>query len=157
MLPLGIVLMVAGAALLVVEAHVVSYGVLGLLGTAMLALGSGLALQAAGAPGLVALAVAALVATAALAAAVLLLRTAARASRRRIQTGREALVGRVGEVRSAPAPKGQVLVDGALWQARPAWGAEDDEPLKPGEAVVVEEISGLTLGVRRAEDWEVHP
>jgi len=32
MLAFGIVLMVAGAALLVIEAHVVSYGVLGLAG-----------------------------------------------------------------------------------------------------------------------------
>ena len=36
------------------------------------------------------------------------------ASRGRVRSGSEGLVGRVGEVRAAPAPLGQVFLDGAL-------------------------------------------
>ena len=48
---------------------------------------------------------------------------------------------------------GQVFVDGALWRARPSW-PDSDEPLTAGRRVVVEGVSGLTLAVRRAEEWE---
>ena len=46
-----------------------------------------------------------------------------------------------------------ILVDGALWRARPCW--EDDGPLRVGDHVVVERVKGLTLSVRRAEEWEL--
>jgi membrane-bound serine protease (ClpP class) len=59
----------------------------------------------------------------------------------------------VGVVRSWTAGGGQVLVDGALWRARHSW-ADDGEELGEGDPVVVERVSGLTLAVRRAEDWE---
>ena len=49
---------------------------------------------------------------------------------------------------------GQVLVDGALWRARPSW-TDGDDALGEGDPVVVERVSGLTLSVRKAEDWEV--
>jgi membrane protein implicated in regulation of membrane protease activity len=48
---------------------------------------------------------------------------------------------------------GQVFVDGALWRARPSW-PDAHEELAAGDAVVVERVSGLTLAVRRAEEWE---
>jgi membrane-bound serine protease (ClpP class) len=47
----------------------------------------------------------------------------------------------------------QVFVDGALWRARPMWDGE--ETLREGDAVVVESVRGLTLGVRHAEQWEL--
>ena len=49
---------------------------------------------------------------------------------------------------------GQVLVDGALWRARRSW-ADEEGALGEGDSVVVERVTGLTLGVRKAEDWEV--
>src|SRR4051794_32235221 len=145
MLTLGIVLMVVGAALLVAEAHVVSYGLLGLGGAAALTAGVAVALGAAGAPGAVVVLAAALLAAVALTAAALLVRAGARVARRRVRTGPEALVGKVGVVRAPPRPRGQVLLDGALWGARRAWAAEDEPPLECGDAVVVESINGLTL------------
>lgn len=52
------------------------------------------------------------------------------------------MVGARGEVRR----DGLVLVQGELWQAR----ADDDRPLRPGEAVEVERVEdGLVLAVRR--------
>jgi membrane-bound serine protease (ClpP class) len=62
----------------------------------------------------------------------------------------------LGEVRTAPAPVGRVLVDGALWRAR-LWAGEEDIPVRSGDPIVVERIDGLTLTVRRAEEWEVAP
>ena len=62
------------------------------------------------------------------------------------------LIGRVGEVRSS----GQVFLDGALWRAR-AWSPDDEEGLQRGDPIVVERVDGLTLTVRRAEEWEVAP
>jgi membrane protein implicated in regulation of membrane protease activity len=48
---------------------------------------------------------------------------------------------------------GQVFVDGALWRGRRSWADEEGE-LHEGDSVVVERVSGLTLAVRKAEDWE---
>jgi membrane-bound serine protease (ClpP class) len=53
-----------------------------------------------------------------------------------------------------PEPVGQVQLDGALWRCR-TWAHEDQPPLQPGSAVVVEAVDGLTLTVRPAEEWEV--
>jgi membrane protein implicated in regulation of membrane protease activity len=71
----------------------------------------------------------------------------------RAASGPEALSGRVGVVRNWTDGGGQVLVDGALWRARRSW-ADEGEELGVGDSVVVERVSGLTLAVRRAEEWE---
>jgi membrane-bound serine protease (ClpP class) len=80
-------------------------------------------------------------------------RKALEARRLRSASGREALAGRCGVVRRWQNGDGQVFVDGALWRARPSWPDSDDQ-LRAGDAVVVERVSGLTLAVRRAEEWE---
>jgi membrane-bound serine protease (ClpP class) len=158
MLALGIGLMVVGAGLLALEAHVVSYGVLGVAGLAALVAGVALALDAAGASALLVVVVALVLAVAVAAALALLVRAGLAVSRGRVRAGTETLVGHVGVLRAAPSPVGQVFVDGALWQARASWADGDGgAPLHEGEPVVVEAVKGLTLTVRRAEDWEVEP
>ena len=47
-----------------------------------------------------------------------------------------------------------MFVDGELWRARRSW-ADEQRALGEGEQVVVEQVQGLTLSVRRAEEWEV--
>jgi membrane-bound serine protease (ClpP class) len=153
---LSVALMIAGALLLVAEAHVVSYGVLGVAGVLALVAGGVLAVGAAG--GSVALALALVVPVAVVLVALIMIagRKALVLRRRRPHGGSTGLIGRVGVVRKAPAPVGAVLVEGELWRARDSWG--DDEPaLREGEHVVVEQVHGLTLAVRRAEEWEVLP
>ena len=88
--------------------------------------------------------------------AVVVLHKALRASRRRVRSGAEGLIGRVGEVRATPAPLGQVFLDGALWRARLS-ASDEDAALQRGDPIVVERVDGLTLTVRRAEEWEVAP
>jgi membrane-bound ClpP family serine protease len=152
MVEAGVALVLVGAALLVAEAHVPG-GVLGAVGGVALATGAALALAAAGGGAAVVIGVV----LGALAATGLWLAFATRkalATRRlRLSSGREALTGRCGVVRRWQDGDGQVFVDGALWRARPSW-PDADEELAVGDAVVVERVSGLTLGVRRAEEWE---
>ena len=57
-------------------------------------------------------------------------------------------------MRTWDAPAGHVYVDGALWRARDDCGL-DDGPLHEGDVVVVEAVRGLTLSVRRADEWEL--
>jgi hypothetical protein len=48
------------------------------------------------------------------------------------------------------------MVDGALWNARRSL-LDDEEPgeLREGDPVVVDHLNGLTVAVRRAEEWDV--
>ena len=128
-------------------------GVLGVAGGVLLASGAAIALAAAGWGAAIVVGVV----LGAIAATGLWLAFATRkalATRRlRLASGREALTGRCGVVRRWQDGDGQVFVDGALWRARPSW-PDSDEEIAVGDAVVVERVSGLTLGVRRAEEWE---
>jgi membrane protein implicated in regulation of membrane protease activity len=72
-----------------------------------------------------------------------------------VRAGAESLSGRVGVVRSWHGSAGRVFVEGALWRARQEWPDPAPEELHEGDSVVVERVSGLTLRVRRAEDWEL--
>jgi membrane-bound serine protease (ClpP class) len=152
MVVVGVALLLVGAALLVAEAHA-PFGILGGMGALSLAGGAALAIAGAGAG--LAIVLAGMVAG--LAVAGVWVAVAARKSlaARRLgaSSGREALCGHMGVVRSWENGGGQVFVDGALWRARDSW-AGDGEDLGKGDSVVVERVSGLTLGVRKAEEWE---
>jgi membrane-bound ClpP family serine protease len=153
MVLLGIVLLGAGAGLLIAEAHLPTYGALGLAGVVALAAGAAIAVDGAGGGAVLIIAVVVIVALAALALLAVITRATLRAGRPRAKTGVEALVGHVGVIRRAPAPLGQVFVDGALWQAKPCLHDE----LVVGDPVVVDHVQGLVLSVRRAEEWELDP
>jgi membrane-bound serine protease (ClpP class) len=66
-----------------------------------------------------------------------------KAQRQAPQTGGEAMMGKSGLVRSKISPRGMVLVNGELWQARA------EETLESGTDVIVEGRDGFTLQVRR--------
>jgi membrane-bound ClpP family serine protease len=152
MVEIGVALAVVGVALLVAEAHVPG-GVLGVTGGVTLATGLALALAGAGggAGVIVGVVLGALVASGLWLA--IATRKALATRRLRSASGREALAGRCGVVRRWQNGDGQVFVDGALWRARPSWPDSEDH-LTPGDKIVVEGVSGLTLAVRRAEEWE---
>jgi membrane-bound serine protease (ClpP class) len=154
---LGIVLLLTGVALAAAEAHVPSHGALG--GAAALAAGIGIALMFAGAGLSIAVALAAGLATMLVGGvyAWLIVRKALAVARTRVRSGPERLVGRLGEVRATPAPVGQVYLDGALWRARLSVLEEENGALRRGDQIIVERVDGLTLTVRRAEEWEVVP
>jgi membrane-bound ClpP family serine protease len=152
-----LVLVILGLVLLVVEAHVPTYGALGLAGIAALAVGLALLVVSSGGSLLLALAVGIPVAAVGSVGAVVAVGKARAAGRRKPRCGAEGLIGRVGVVQRPLEPLGQVAVDGALWRARRSWADEDEPPPERGDAVVVDHVQGLTLSVRRAEAWEVDP
>lgn len=153
---LGIVLMVIGAVVIVAEAHVPSLGLLGGPGVVALAVGAVLAVSGLGGGIVVGLLAALLLAAAGTGVVAISVRKGLAVRRRRVRAGPEHLVGHVGVVQSWAEPTGKVLLDGALWHAQRSHGAEEeDAPLHAGEPVVVERLSGLTLSVRRAEEWEL--
>ena len=61
--------------------------------------------------------------------------------RRRATVGAETLVGRTAVVVRALSPRGQVRLDGEIWEAR----ADDDVP--PGVEVTITAVDGLVLDV----------
>jgi membrane-bound serine protease (ClpP class) len=63
------------------------------------------------------------------------------ARRWRPQTGAEAMIGQTAEVVTSCHPTGQVRVQGELWEAYCAEGAD------AGESVRIESLKGLTLVV----------
>jgi membrane-bound serine protease (ClpP class) len=135
----GLALVVLGAALLVLDLHATTHGVLTIAG--LISLGVGLPLLFANAPppyrintGLVVgigLAIAAFW--------VFVTSKGIAARRRPVTTGPQTLVGMNGEVRQG----GLVFVDGALWRAHTSDGSE----LAAGEHVAVEALNGLELTV----------
>jgi membrane-bound ClpP family serine protease len=153
MVLLGIALVLTGAGLLVAEAHLPTYGLLGLAGVVSLVLGGAIAVDGSGGGLALALVVGLVLAMVAGVALLTAVRGVASVARRRPRTGIGSLVGSVGEVRNELEPVGQVFVDGALWRARPCFNEE--ERLRAGDHVVVEGVQGLTLSVRRAEEWEL--
>jgi membrane-bound serine protease (ClpP class) len=63
------------------------------------------------------------------------------ARRWRPRTGAEAMIGQTAEVVAPCHPTGQVRIQGELWEARCAQGAD------VGETVRIERLEGLTLVV----------
>jgi membrane-bound ClpP family serine protease len=152
---LTLALLFLGLGLLVVEAHLPTYGVLGAAGIGAFVAGIALSVaESGGSLGLV-LGITLPIAAALIAFGGLALRKTLAASRRRARCGADELIGQVGVVRRPLDPLGHVVVDGELWRARRSWAEEDEPPPAEGEPIVVDRVQGLTLSVRRAELWEV--
>jgi membrane-bound ClpP family serine protease len=154
---LGIALLMIGATLVVVETHVASLGMLAGPGALALGVGAVLAVSGLGGGIVIALVLAVLITAGSLAFAGVAVREGKSARQRRVRSGPEALVGRVGVVQSWGEPNGRVQVDGALWKAKRSWADDQDGDLHAGDPIVVERLTGLTLAVRRAEEWELAP
>ena len=154
MTALGIVLLLVGATLIVVETHVPSLGFLGAPGVAALVAGSVLAVSGLGGGLGLVVAVALVLALSSISGLALAYRKGSAARRRRVRAGAEALVGQRAVVRSWGERGGRVLLEGTLWRARRAWPELEQGHIQEGDVVVVEHLSGLTLAIRNAEDWE---
>lgn len=146
----GILLILFGIGLLVLEVKVTSHGVLSAGGIASLLFGS-LILMDTGAPELtISLSVILPVVGGLSAILVMLVRLGIASQRRRATTGREGMIGEHGRVLEtiAPGQAGRVETHGEIWRARA------DEALAEGEMVTVTAIDGLTLTVARADDQQ---
>lgn len=155
MLALGVVCVVAALVLALAEAHVSTGGLVAGVGVIVLVAGMAMLSIGAGVGLLGVLAVATAVLGASLTALFVVGRSLLSVRAQRPRSGAEAMAGHVGVVRrSGPAPR--VFVDGGLWRARPSL-LDEGLALHEGDRVVVERVSGLTLDVRKAEEWELNP
>src|SRR5579863_4620200 len=118
MTALGVSLLLVGAILILVEAHVPTLGVLGAPG--VVALGAGAVIAVLGLGGGVVLGVVAALLLAGTAGGVLAVTVGKGVAvrRRRVRAGPESLVGQIGVVRSWDGASGTVRVHGTLWTAR---------------------------------------
>jgi membrane-bound serine protease (ClpP class) len=157
MTALGLALLVIGAVLVLVESHVPRLGVLGGPGVVALAAGAVLAVGGLGGGIAVGVVLAVVLTAASVGLLALTYRKGVAVRGRRVRSGSEGLIGRLGVVRTWEDPRGKVLVDGALWHARRSWpdDYEDQDELHAGDPIVVERLDGLTLAIRPAEDWEL--
>lgn len=148
-------LLVIGAVVAVAEAHYPTHGIAGGIGVVAMALGAVLAISGLGAGLLLGLLAGGALAGSGVGLLALSLKHGAVVNRRRVRTGAEGIVGQVGVVRSWAELSGSVALDGALWRARRSAPEDEEQDLRAGDRVVVERLTGLTLSVRRAEEWEL--
>jgi membrane-bound serine protease (ClpP class) len=140
----GVLLLLLGLILFILEASITSYGVLAIGGVVSMVLGS-LMLMKTDAPFLqISWAVIVPVVGVAAGFSLFIIGMGIRATRQPASTGSEAMVGLTGVVKSPMAPQGQILVRGELWEAI------SEQPLQPGELAEVLRMEGLTLHVRPA-------
>jgi membrane-bound serine protease (ClpP class) len=137
----GVLLIIVGIVLFILEIKVVSYGLLSLGGLASLILGA-LMLVKTDAP-FMKVSLEFVVPFAMMVGAMLMTLTwmAVRTQRRAAVTGIEAMVGSIGVAKTDVAPRGRVFVQGEIWDAM------SDEPIREGEEAQIKAVSGLTLKV----------
>lgn len=137
----GALLVILGVVFLLLEISVTSYGLLALGGLAAMTLG-GLFLIKSDAPFMqislsfllpTVITVGALVGT--------VIWMAAKSGRRGPVTGVEGMIGSIGIAKTDLNPRGQILIQGELWEAI------SQTPIRQGEAAEVTSIEGLTVNV----------
>src|SRR5438093_9317995 len=139
----GVLLILLGIVLFVLEIKVMSYGLLSLGGLAALVLGA-LMLVKTDAPFLK-VSLSFIIPTAITFGAILMTLTwmALKSQRRSPVSGIESMIGDIAIAKTDLAPRGTVLVHGELWEA------VSDEPIRQGEEAEVKSVAGLTLRVAR--------
>jgi membrane-bound serine protease (ClpP class) len=142
----GLLLILFGLALLVVEIKVASHGILTIGGIVAMLLGS-LMLYDVPASGGLRISWFVMVPTVGATAALVIVAVSAGlwALYRRPTTGVAGMVGQTCVVRTPLDPEGQVQVEGELWRA-----VAQDGPVPAGERVQILGVEGLTLRVARA-------
>jgi membrane-bound serine protease (ClpP class) len=136
----GLVLLLLGVGLLVIDLHVVSHGALTVAGLVCLAVGSIMLFQNAPAPYHTSKPLVISFAVGLGAIWAFAVGKAWQVRRKPVEVDPQRIAGAVGQMRS----DGLVFVNGELWQARAAEG----EQLRAGERVRVESLDGLVLTVR---------
>jgi len=142
----GVALVLLGIALMVSEAFITSFGILGLGGIVAFILGSIMMFQP-GSPNF-GLSISVIVSSTVVSAGFLFLTLAMlmRSRRKAVITGEAALIGAAGAVVEWSDGEGRVRIVGEIWRARAA------TELRPGERVKVRGRDGLLLLVERIED-----
>ena len=141
----GLLLILLGIALLVTELFVPSFGILGVSGIVAFVMGSLFLFDSSDAEFAIDRGI---IFTVALCAGLFILivgTLSMKAYRLRAVTGKEGLIGEVGEVRVRLAPRGKVWLHGEYWNAE-----TEEEAIEAGQPVRVVEINHMVLKVHRA-------
>ena len=141
----GLLLILLGVSLLIGEAFLPSFGVLGIGGAISLALGSLLLFDTESSDLTVDRSMIFGVVGAVSGIMLLLAYLVFKSQRRKPTLGLEGLVGEIGEVKERLAPGGRVFVHGESWSAE-----GDGEEIGVGEKVEVVSFEGMRLRVKRA-------
>ncbi|MFN4012721.1 MAG: NfeD family protein [Aquificaceae bacterium] len=142
---LGLLLIFAGILLLILELITPTFGGLALAGAIALALGSLILINPESPYGDIPISLIATMVVLTVGFFLFAGRLGIKAQRRKKMLGTEELIGEQGEAYTDFVEgKGKVFVHGEIWNAI------SDEPLKKGDQVVVEEVRGMTLKVKKA-------
>ena len=144
----GLFLIILGIALLVGEAFMPSFGILGIGGVISLALGSFLLFDTPNSDltidGTIVYTAVATMASLVLAIGYLVFRS----QKARPTLGMDGLIGEIGEVRATLSPSGKVFVHGEYWNAQ----TQTDGQIDVGDKVQIVGYDGMNLKVKRLQD-----
>lgn len=142
----GVLMIIAGIGLLIAEAFVTSYGLLGLLGVVTMAIGGIILIDVPRIEGIALDPVIAISAAVGFGLIVLVLvKLVVKTVRARPSTGSESLVGRTAVAVGAFDGRGNVLVQGEYW------AASSRMPVAAGSTVRITAVNGLILDVEPVE------
>lgn len=141
----GLALIILGIILFIAEANVSGFGLLTLGGLVCMVLGSLILFESPYQIGRVSLKLILSFSVTTAAITLFLVSAVVRTHRKKVLSGKEGIIGLVGEVSSdiTPQAPGKVFVHGELWKA------ESEQSVKKGEEVKVIGIDGMTLKVSR--------
>ncbi|MEX5212905.1 MAG: nodulation protein NfeD [Nitrospiraceae bacterium] len=138
----GILLILLGILFFVLEALVVSFGILAIGGVTAMVLGSLMLMKTDAEFLQISWSVIIPVVAAVASLSLLIVGVGLRALRRKPMTGLEEMIGLIGEAKTTVAPRGQIAIRGELWDA------VSDVPLQPGDTAEVTRVEGLRLHVK---------
>ena len=140
----GVALIVFAMLLFAADVKVQSHGILTVGGAAALLLGSLILLGGDKGVARISLSVILTAVGATVAFFALVIGAGLRAQRRKPTTGTHGMVGEQGTALTDLGPSGQVFVHGEYW------AAEADQPIAKGARVIVDQVNGLVLRVKKA-------
>ncbi len=147
----GVLLLILGLVMLILEATVTSYGLLAIGGITSLLLGSLMLMREEFPFYQLSWSVILPVVVLGGGLTFLIVTFGVKSLRRRTSTGSEGLIGMTGIAKTDLTPSGQILVHGELWDAL------SEEPLKAGAHIQVTHIDGLTLHVKPRPSGQKEP
>jgi len=139
----GILLLILGVAFFILEAYTPTFGLLTTGGIISMSLGAIMLYRTPDIRVSTSVWIPAVIFFGLFAALIAIL--AYRAQKAKVSTGNKGLVGEKGEVVTPLKPEGQVAVHGEIWKAI------SEENLKKGEKVVVEDVEGIVIKVKRVK------
>jgi len=139
----GLFLILLGIIFFILELKIISHGVLGLAGIISIVIGSIMLIDLPS--GILSISWKSIAIVGILSGIFFfgVISYAVKAQLSRVKTGREGLIGEIGIAKTDVFKTGTVLVHGELWNAT------SDEPIKGGDSIIVADVKGLKVKVKK--------